>query len=248
MQSNEFNTGVIKPVECMKEGWELIKNDYWLFFAITLVGLLIGGAIPLILIGPMLCGVYFCFLQKFDGRKVEFGDLFKGFDYFAPALISSLIIVGLSFVAAMILLVIPYIILIFSFMAVKGKGGGIFPLIGLALFCVAMFIFGVFIACLHALVVFTHLLIVDRKLSGWDAIRLSMKASRQNLGGVVGFIIVQFVLSFLGMLAFIVGAYLMLPIIYAGTTVMYRRIFPPVSLPSNVPPSPANYPGAGFGQ
>jgi uncharacterized membrane protein len=249
MQSHEFNTGVIKPVDCMKEGWELIKSDYWLFFGITLVGLLIGGAVPIVLLGPMLCGIYICFLQKHDGRKPVFGDLFKGFDYFVPGLISSLIIVGISFVAVMIFLFIPYIILIFSFVAAKASGG-ILPLIGLLIFFAALFLFFVFIACLHALVVFTHLLIVDRKLSGWDAIRLSMKASRQNLGGVVGFIVVQFVLSFLGLLAFIVGAYLVLPIIYAGTTVMYRKIFPAIDIPPNinVPPSPANYPAAGFGQ
>ncbi len=37
---NEFNTGVIRPVECMKEGWELIKDEYWLFLGITFVGML----------------------------------------------------------------------------------------------------------------------------------------------------------------------------------------------------------------
>jgi len=39
----EFRTGVIKPIECVKEGWELIKSDYWLLFAVTLVGVLIGA-------------------------------------------------------------------------------------------------------------------------------------------------------------------------------------------------------------
>ncbi len=43
MNNTEFRTGVIKPVECVKEGWELIKSEYWLLFAITLVGALIGG-------------------------------------------------------------------------------------------------------------------------------------------------------------------------------------------------------------
>ncbi|HEV7645553.1 MAG TPA: hypothetical protein VGO50_16550 [Pyrinomonadaceae bacterium] len=248
MQSNEFNTGVIKPVECMKEGWELIKNDYWLFFAITLVGLLIGGAIPLVLIGPMLCGVYLCFLQKFDGRKVEFGDLFKGFDYFMPALIATLILVGIFFVASMIFIVIPSIILMVLAGATGGKGGQMIALVSLIVFCVLMLIFGIIAACIHALIVFTHLLIVDRKLSGWDAMRLSAKGARHNLGGVVGFIALQILLSIVGMLALVIGAYLMLPIIYAGTTVMYRKIFSPINLPSNVPPSQANYPGAGFGQ
>jgi len=27
----EFRSGVISPVECVKEGWQLIKDQYWLF-------------------------------------------------------------------------------------------------------------------------------------------------------------------------------------------------------------------------
>jgi hypothetical protein len=60
----EIQTGVIRPVECMKEGWELIKQDYWIFFAITLVGFLIGGISMYILVGAMFCGIFYCYLQK----------------------------------------------------------------------------------------------------------------------------------------------------------------------------------------
>ncbi len=79
----EFKTGVIRPVECMKEGWELIKDQYWLFFAITLVGLIIASAIPFgILIGAMFCGIYYCLFQKMNGQAMTFEGLFKGFEYF----------------------------------------------------------------------------------------------------------------------------------------------------------------------
>jgi len=44
MNEIKFNTGVIRPVECMREGWELIKDQFWLFFAITLVGIIIAGS------------------------------------------------------------------------------------------------------------------------------------------------------------------------------------------------------------
>ncbi len=30
MQQDEFTTGAIQPVECFKEGWEIIKDEYWL--------------------------------------------------------------------------------------------------------------------------------------------------------------------------------------------------------------------------
>src|SRR5687768_1321721 len=94
MNQIEFKTGVIRPVECMKEGWELIKDEYWLIFAITLVGMLIGGLIPLgIGIGAMFCGIYFVLLKKMNSERIEFGDLFKGFEYFLPGLIVTLVII-----------------------------------------------------------------------------------------------------------------------------------------------------------
>ena len=32
----EFRRGVVAPLECIKEGWALIKEQYWLFFGINL--------------------------------------------------------------------------------------------------------------------------------------------------------------------------------------------------------------------
>ena len=30
MQNTEFTTGQIRPIECVKEAWALIKDEYWL--------------------------------------------------------------------------------------------------------------------------------------------------------------------------------------------------------------------------
>ncbi len=124
MFNPEFKTGVIRPVECMKEGWELIKDQYWLFFGITFVGMLIGGIIPLgIGIGAMFCGIYFVLLQKMNGRQVEFGELFKGFEYFVPGLITSLIVI----IPAIISVVILYGSMIAIFFASVDSRGNINP-------------------------------------------------------------------------------------------------------------------------
>jgi len=107
MQNTEFRIGVIKPVECVKEGWELIKGEYWLLFAITLVGVLIGGFTMYILFGAMFCGIFYCYLRKIDGRPIAFEDLWKGFEWFAPGLLVTLFIV----VPIIILYVIIYTII-----------------------------------------------------------------------------------------------------------------------------------------
>ncbi len=33
----DYQTGSVKPIGSIQEGWDLIKNDYWLFFAMVLV-------------------------------------------------------------------------------------------------------------------------------------------------------------------------------------------------------------------
>src|SRR5437660_741121 len=101
-----FERGVVKPMECLREGWQLIKDDYWLFLGISLVGSLLAGAVPAILVGPAMCGIHLCLLRRLHGRRVSFDMLFRGFDYFGPSLIATLII----FVPTFVLLIGSYVL------------------------------------------------------------------------------------------------------------------------------------------
>src|SRR5881394_1976201 len=109
---SEFRRGVIAPVECIKEGWALIKDQYWLFFGISLVGLLIGGAVPIVLLGPMMIGIFLCLLQKERNQPVEFGTLFKGFDQFGQSLVAAVLKL-----LPIIIVLIPYYIFLIGMMA-----------------------------------------------------------------------------------------------------------------------------------
>ena len=96
-----FRRNAVEPVECIKGGWDFIKNQYWLFLGMTLVAILIGSAVPLgILLGPMMCGLYMSFFKARRGEAIEFGTLFKGFDYFGQSVVAALLhtvpIIGLS--------------------------------------------------------------------------------------------------------------------------------------------------------
>ena len=110
-----------------------------------------------------------------DGEEVPYNDIAKGFEFFAPSLISILILVGFFFLVAMVVIVLPTTISMFALLG-PGSGGGKNPnpdnvIILVIVMCIEMFIFGVIAACSHALLIFTHLLIIDRKLSGWAAIK-----------------------------------------------------------------------------
>lgn len=238
----EFKTGVIRPVECFKEGWELIKDQYWLLWAITIVGVLIGGVSMYIALGAMICGIYYCYFQKIDGQPVAFDSLFKKFGaYFLPSLIVIIIIMVPTF------FVVGIIYTPFIMAAVMGSKLSQDELMGLmaGAFTIEI-IFAIVMVCVHTLLIFTFPLIVDRNLSAVQAMKTSARAVLKNIGGVVGLMVVGFGICLVGYLLLCIGIYLVIPIIFAGNIVAYRKVFPPINSGNlNVPPPPGSFQDAG---
>lgn len=241
--NTQFRIGVIRPVECFREGWELIKDRYWLFLGISAVGILLGSIVPFgILIGPMFCGIYYCLLKQINRQPVEFGELFKGFDFFLPSLIVTLFIAipGLIFGIGINFVMIPMQFAIQS--AIKRGEDPMNVMIPFfATFAVIGLIFGLLLACIHAFIMFAYPLIVEHRLSGLDAFKLSARSVWANLSGVVGLILIQFLLGIIGVLLCYVGAFLVMPISFAAVTVAYRKVFPFSDSPFTSPPPPPNF-------
>jgi hypothetical protein len=241
----QFRTGVIKPVECIKEGWAMIKDQYWLFLGIVVVGMLIGGAVPIVLFGPMMVGIYLCFLRRMRGEPIEFGNLFKGFDYFAQSLIAALIQM-----IPMVVIIVPFYIIMFVFMMTSMPRGGrmdpdesarfMFSFLGLELvFVMVIVVVGIGV---NIFFLFAFPLIADRGLTGLDAVKLSIKAGRANFGGILLLLLANAGLGMLGVLACYVGVFFIMPISLASYAVAYRRVFPEVFQNfASPPPPPANW-------
>ena len=238
----EFNRGAISPIECAREGWALIKDDYWLLFGISIVGALIGGITFYVLIGAMICGIFYCYLKKIDGQRVVFDDLWVGFKFFGPSLILTLAIV-VPMVGFMLLMFVTMYLPLITAAVVgdKGDGGVILGsfLIGLAIDVV----FAVVMICIHSLLIFAFPLLVDKGISSWDAMKLSARAVMKNLGGIGGLILVNFGLALLGELACGFGLYFVIPIITATNVVAYRKVFPSTRGRDFGPPPPSAYGG-----
>src|SRR3954469_1122384 len=87
-----FEPGALRSVHCLCGGWDLIREKYWLFFGITVVGLLIAEFVPLfIAVGPVMCGIFLCLLRRERGKEVRFDHMTRGIDYFVPSLVATLI-------------------------------------------------------------------------------------------------------------------------------------------------------------
>src|SRR6185295_6872096 len=162
-----FRRKVVEPVECIKGGWEIVKPHYWLFVGMTVVAILIGSAVPLgILLGPMMCGLYLTFFKVRRGQPIEFAMLFKGFDFFGPSLVATLLHI-IPVIAIILPAYLLFYVSMFVSMAAAQAGDEPNP----AAFLGVMLTFGIFWIVVLVVVViisigftFAYPLIVDHKL------------------------------------------------------------------------------------
>ena len=157
------------------------------------MGIIIAQAVPLgILFGPMMCGIFLCYLTHMRGKPTDFGMLFKGFDYFLESFLATLIIMGVSIVVYLPLLCVLFAV-IFGAVAAAGGGGdeaaAAFPLV-IGLFYLAALLLNIVLTAVFA---FVYPLIVDRDMKAVPAVRASVGAAWANIGGMLGLICLLFV-------------------------------------------------------
>ena len=81
-----------EPGRWIGEGWAMVKQDMGTYFLLGLVMSLLSSMVPIIIQGPLFAGFHIFCMKKMMGRNAEFADLFKGFNYFVPTLVASLLI------------------------------------------------------------------------------------------------------------------------------------------------------------
>ena len=219
-----FTAGAVQPMVCLSAGYELIRDQYWLFVGMCFVGILIGSAVPLgILMGPMMCGLYVAIFQKHRGKQVEFGTLFKGFDFLGESIIATLI-----HVIPIVIVIVPFYIIFYGFLlfVVPRSGEDASALLGFfAVFFVFFIVVMLLILLVSVLFTFTYPLIVDRRLGGVDAVRTSARAALANFWPLLGLLLINGLLGFLGVLLCYVGMFLVFPVTFAATSVAYDQVF-----------------------
>jgi hypothetical protein len=236
MQPAEFRTGHIRPIECAKEAWETIKPNYWLFFAICLLGIWLSGITLYVLLGAMVCGIFYSFLTAIDGSQPVFTNLWKGFKFFTPGFVVMLFFV----VPLLVVYAIMYGPIFYAVYANPGMSEQeLIALISGGTLIDTILVIGM--VCFHTLLLFAFPLVIDRGFGPLKAVLTSARAVWANLSGVTGLIGVQFVLTLIGGLLLCFGIYLVIPIIFATNAVAYRKVFPAMPTPHLNPPPPNAY-------
>ena len=239
----EFKRNAVEPIECIKTGWNLIRIQYWLFVGMTVVGIIIGSVVPLgILMGPMMCGIYLALFQTRRGQPIEFGLLFKGFDHFGDAVIATLL-----HMIPIIIVIVPayilYLVGMFGMMAASqnGQPEPAALLSFFAVFAVVWLVIMLVLIVLSVVFTFAYPLIVDRRLKGFDAVKLSIRAGFANFWRLLGMLILTGLLTFVGVLFCYVGAFLVMPIGFAAIATAYEQVFGLSEAQSNLPPPPPSF-------
>lgn len=210
----------IGPVACYFEGQRFLGQQYGLFLGICLVGLLIGGAVPVVLYGPMSCGIALCYILRARGERTDLENLFKGFEFFVPGLVATLIYICMNFV-----MLIP--LLVMTLVSVVGMNSQELVVIlssGILLFLAfaGWFVVAGITSLLFMLAAF---LIVDKNLDGHVAMRLAVSGLMANFFGILSSSIVGQLAILLGTAMCIVPGFLVFPIVLAGHFVVYQKIF-----------------------
>ncbi|HLK50234.1 MAG TPA: zinc-ribbon domain-containing protein [Bryobacteraceae bacterium] len=84
-------------------GWDLVKGDLATYVLMALMFFLLSS-IPLIQ-GALIAGIHIFTMKKLAGRRAEFVDLFKGFNFFVHTLIASILIAVFVFLGTLALII-----------------------------------------------------------------------------------------------------------------------------------------------
>jgi hypothetical protein len=218
----EFTTGQIRPFEVYKEAWALMKPRFILVWATVIIAMVLSSTI--VLMGPMMVGMFMCLLDTVDGKPASLEKLFKGFSRWKAGVVVAVFAMMpvLIFVALAVVSYVP------TMMA--SLGGTVIPpeqLLSMIVGILAVeLLVGVVMTIIHTLMIFSFPLIADRNLGGVAALRLSARAVWANKKGVGGVFGIGILVAIAGYLLFCIGIYIALPVIMMATTVAYRKIFP----------------------
>ena len=240
-----FQKGVVQPVECLKAGWELVRDQYWLFVGMCAVAMIVGSAVPLgILMGPMMCGLYLTFFSKRRGLPIEFGMLFKGFDYFGQSVVAAL----LHIIPIMAVIIPAYIFLYVGMFAAMAAGNATDsgPAALLGVFFVVILFYLVVVTVVIVISVgfmFAYPLIVDRGLPGFEAVKLSFRAALANFWRLLGLSLLGGLLGLCGVILCYIGILLVFPITLSSIAVAYEQVFGlnQGALSPDLPPPPPSF-------
>lgn len=253
----QFRPSAIDASGCVGSGWEMVKQNYGLFLAMSLVAVILSGCIPCVsifIVGPVMGGVYYVVLRQMRGEPVEFGMMFKGFEKFVPLMVIGIVQAIPEIIGQGLRLGVQFGQI--GLDSSRGRRSGDFfqnPSIdpdifaGLAagvliIAAIVVIVLVLFAVIWRVLLFFAIPLAMEHDLGPVDAMKLSARAAIANLGGLIVLFIFEFLIALLGLIMCLIGMFLVaIPIIYVANAIAYRQVFPWIQQQFNMSPPPTAY-------
>ncbi len=237
---------------CIGRSWALYQKNFGILFGGCLLYMLIegamgmGGQIPLIgplfsianliLVGPLMGGVFYMFLQAIRGQPTTVGDIFAGFrlafgqlflGYLVPALLAGLCLI--PFVVVLAVKLIPVFAHLHSSTPDSAEMQNLMPAIKAAMVvCLpVLFVCLIPVTYLHTSWLFTLPLIIDKQLGFWSAMKVSWKRVNKHWWHAFGLLVLVSLINIGGLLLCCVGILFMVPIGLGALMYAYETVCSP---------------------
>ncbi|HVU16828.1 MAG TPA: hypothetical protein VHD32_07880 [Candidatus Didemnitutus sp.] len=225
--------------DCIAKGWSLWLANFGPLVGVTFLVMaaqFLAGLIPivnlfagLLLKGVFAGGLYFYYLGKIRSEPRAVGDAFAGFNRaLAPLMLTTLIITGITVAIGMLLA--GHVIVSFVPFLMDPKSG--FPPVPVGLALVGVLVAATIFVYLSVSWAFAFALVIDQGLSPWTALEVSRRVIGHQWFRVFFLIICAGIVSMLGLIGFVFGVILTIPILYASLMYAYEGICrPPPRIP-----------------
>jgi hypothetical protein len=222
---------------CISGGWELFKNNVGLLLVTVLIymliegGVAILGAIPFIgpifsilnilVVGPLLGGLYYVYIQTMRRQPATAGDVFIGFrKAFGQLLLGQLIPGLLAGLCLMPGILVAVAVMVPSMMQHHDPGvPQIVIAAGAVLVCFLPMIY------LQINWMFALPLIIDQGMDFWPAMQASWRMVRKHWWQVFGLILLTGLMNALGFCCFCFGVLFTAPIAIGAIVLAYETMF-----------------------
>jgi hypothetical protein len=217
-------------MEATRMGWRLLMSDFWPLWTVALVEMIVligasmfGMVATIVVVPPLVAGLFYVVARRIDGGPAEVGDLFAGFQKrFGQSVVGFLpVTIAAAVFGMMVGLVVAGAMIICMAVAQEGMGDEEVVIATVIIGILAVLAIGaiLFIAVEIFVLFFTFVLpaVWDHPESGWAAAKDSMHLVRQHFLSVVGlailFMVIGLAAQLVGTAACCVGTFFTGPLV-----------------------------------
>ncbi|WP_156777999.1 DUF2189 domain-containing protein [Chlorobium ferrooxidans] len=223
--------------ELLKKGYKIFSKNIYEYLVFSLIVFIVIAStvylyylnksnelilillviVYMFVLSPLFAGYFVSAFSDISGKRFQWINFFKGFDFLIPLLLVNLLVMFVVFMFCVLFFMPVYFVGVFILDGLIGiKGGSVNTII------VLVFSF------LCSLVIMTYLfsfpLMLNCRVCFWDALVISGRVYFKYYFPLIGFIILLVVINLIGLIFFGVGLLVTMPVTLNAFAVVYQSL------------------------